>query len=181
MDEQSKEELDATIWHYLYASMAIFFVIYLLIAVLMARRDEKRPTYTFYRYVYVVFLTCAMLSWIAGLYVVYLGVPTWLAFGITIGKVLPASCDASIEVEGEDGLPCSLKRFLEWSRRITSGESSFRLADLESGWVSAMLLFCFWILITGLAYWAGCKRAERERRWKLERLGVMVKEKGDMV
>ena len=53
----------------------------------------------------------------AQLYIKYFGIPTILTFGFRIGGVLPPTCEASMPIEGKDGLPCSLKRFAEWGAR----------------------------------------------------------------
>lgn len=61
----------------------------------------------------------------------YFGVPRLLTFGFQIGPVMPASCDASLAIEGRNGLPCTLRRFLHW----IAGDSGYRMQDIEWAWV----------------------------------------------
>lgn len=62
---------------------------------------------------------------------IYFPVPTTFTFGVKIGGLLPATCAESLAVEGERGLPCTLKRLLEW----VSGKGGRQWEDVEWAWI----------------------------------------------
>lgn len=79
-----------------------------------------------------LFVNLVLIGGSVGRLTVYFGVPPILTFGYRIEPILPATCEASLPIMGPDGLPCSLKRFLEWAR----GESDWRLESFEWQWIS---------------------------------------------
>lgn len=111
---------------------------------------------------------------LASFYIIYFGFPPALTFGATgICKILPSTCVASMPIEGEDGLPCSLKRFREWAGRAVSGEGSWNWDESELRWRhmrcdGAWYLFTF-VLTLGIALYAK-RRVRRELAQREEKL-----------
>lgn len=61
----------------------------------------------------------------------YFGIPRAFTLGLfTIPPALPASCAASLAIEGENGVPCSVKRLLTW----LSGATGYERAGVETWW-----------------------------------------------
>ena len=76
--------------------------------------------------------------------IIYFGLPKSITLGYQVGRVLPATCEASLAVEGPDGLPCSLRRLMQWASRALSDRET-HLDDFEALWRRK---FVIWGLFT---------------------------------
>lgn len=85
------------------------------------------------------------------------GVPR--SFGIPIGGMLPTSCEASMAVEGPDGLPCQLLRFREWVDHVIA-DGSLHRDEIRLSWILA----CVLLLIFGGALVISLRDARHMRR-----------------
>ena len=130
-----------------YEGLAVFFCIFLTIASVIGFRCWRIKTKNDMDAdaFYMAFIIEACIAFSIGLniYVKYLGIPTWLTFGYQIGKILPADCEASMLIEGENGLPCSSKRLLEWLGRAMNGDGGWNWDQFEREWR-------FWLVIAVL-------------------------------
>ncbi|KAK3725211.1 hypothetical protein LTR37_000722 [Vermiconidia calcicola] len=106
-----------------------------LIAALLLYAEPKQQAICFNRLVSFLPWASFFISQLAVPLVVYLGIPKEFTFGIQICKILPASCEASMAIEGLDGLPCSGKRFREWIGRFLSNDGSYHLDGIERPWI----------------------------------------------
>jgi len=99
--------------------------------------------------------------------IIYFGLPKFLTFGYQVGKILPATCEASLGVEGYNGKPCSFQRLLRWSMQALRYDSGLHLEQFEALWVRKLAtwgsLYLFWLVVLVVAYVLGI-REERERR-----------------
>lgn len=115
-------------------------------------------------YLVPIIEACAVFTVALNAYIKYFGIPTSLTFGYQIGKILPATCEASMPIEGELGWPCSMKRFREWVERATKADGTgLHLHELETAWTDGflylMLLSAIAVALIALAQYA--KRCER--------------------
>ena len=92
------------------------FVIFLLCMALgyfitwrIISRESGKGNFTLQDFTVAILLGCMYAALPLSVIIVYFGIPKGLTFGFQIGQVLPASCEASIPVEGHFGLPCCLK------------------------------------------------------------------------
>lgn len=116
-------------------------------------------------YVPFVIGACIIFTTAANLYIKYFGVPKSLTFGYQIGKILPPTCEASMPIEGKNGLPCSLKRFWEWFGRVTSGDGSLHLDELEGDWKVLMIYAGLLILvIVAVLKVVSCIKADERKK-----------------
>lgn len=107
---------------------------------------------------------CFVLTVALNIYVKYFGLPTWLTFGLQVGNFLPATCEASMAVEGKNGLPCSLKRFMEWFERATRADGSgLHLDEFEGSWWMAVFYAALFILTVAVTLISWHFAAARER------------------
>lgn len=124
-----------------------------------------------------MFFFMAWMPLIAGPLVVYFGIPTYLTFGHQIGNALPSSCDASMAIEGPDGMPCSLKRFFQWLLHFVT-QVDRNTAEFEKTWRKPVIIltvvFAFYIVFQILFAWA----LEREHRADTRRLREGTEGKG---
>ena len=67
---------------------------------------------------------------------IYFGMPTYLTFGRQIGKVLPATCEASLRIEGENGWPCYAKALIETITKWLQGDDSYDHVLLNAVWAN---------------------------------------------
>jgi hypothetical protein len=66
--------------------------------------------------------------------IIYFGLPKVLTFGVQIRKILPASCEATMPLEGPNGLPCYYKRLREWTWMYLQGQDGFDREELRLMW-----------------------------------------------
>ena len=100
-----------------------------------------------------IVLTWTALSYVFAEYLVYLGIP-----------LLPASCEASMVVENESGIPCEFKRFRVWATGLVHGDTS--LSDLEPDWYGTPFMLS---LIWAMAFVATCKcTMDHRQKWASE-------------
>ena len=103
--------------------------------------DMKRNRILYSDFWIAFFLACIYSSCIIGLLIIYFGIPKSLTFGQPIGKIIPSTCgEDSIAIEGQNGLPCSLKRFSEWTTRCVSNDGSCNLDEFERIWLKTGIL-----------------------------------------
>ncbi|KAK3700464.1 hypothetical protein LTR37_015968 [Vermiconidia calcicola] len=117
-----------------------------LIAAFLLYVDYKRHTSCLFRLARCMVWASFYASFLARPLVVYLGIPKIFTFGIQIGKILPASCEASMAIEGPDGLPCSGKRFREWVRRFLSDNGSYHFDEIEGPWIGCAIIVAAFVL-----------------------------------
>ena len=99
-----------------------------------SKREVELRTARWFPYLVVFFCSCLAMALPLSKVLIYFGIPRTLTFGYQIGKVAPTTCAESMEVEGPDGLPCSLERFGEWLRRATDGDGNWHLDEFEQLW-----------------------------------------------
>ena len=100
-------------------------------------------------------------------YILRCGLPTWLTFGVQVGKILPATCAESVEVEGPDGVPCNLERLSEWWQRLNDKDGSNHYQDFESTWAGSLFII---VLLVGFCLFSQCSiRRDDARREEAER------------
>lgn len=117
----------------------------------------------------VFFWACLAAAYPLSKILIYYGIPKFLTFGYQIGKVAPTTCAESLELEGPNGLPCSLARFGDWVHRVTSGDGSWHLDEFESLWkeklVEMVVLVLVLLAMFVFFWWTGrrdIKKMERE-------------------
>lgn len=83
---------------------------------------------------------------------------------VYLAGVLPASCEASMTVEGINGEPCSYKRLREWIPRLIRGEAGFD--ELEHLWVTSAFIAVPCIIVVFLLWLAVYQgKIERGTGW----------------
>ena len=80
--------------------------------------------------------------------IIYFGLPKILTLGVQIGKFLPASCEASLPLEGPDGVPCYYKRLMEWTLMYLRGQDGFDHEELRLMWKTKWTSLTFWFLVS---------------------------------
>lgn len=85
-----------------------------------------------------------------GLMLQYFEIPILPHLGIHIGGYLPASCKENFAWEGNDSLPCTFSRLLDWLPRVSLND--LHINEIEEAWISALLytLFCITIMALDL-------------------------------
>lgn len=129
-------ELHVVVAFYELAATLFCVLLFLIVLVLMMRRSfqQGRDLGPEGCYLPLIALVFAYIAAIGNIYIQYFGIPKGLTFGYQIGKILPASCEHSMPIEGESGLPCQMKRFLAWLERAMNDDGSWHLDELEADW-----------------------------------------------
>ena len=100
--------------------------------------------------------------------------PKSITLGYQVGKVLPATCEASLAVEGPDGLPCSLRRLIQWASRALS-DRAFHLDDFEALWRRKFVMWApialFWVAVP-ITVHVFAMRESREQQRKEKATGT---------
>ena len=107
---------------------------------------------------FFVSVACSLLF---GTLLRYYSLPTWLTFGIRIGGLLPTDCEASMKIEGPEGLPCELKRFGEWATRVVSSDGSWHSDEIERPWIECLVCVIVVIFSISIMLWLA-QRIKRE-------------------
>ena len=121
--------------------------------------DYKKPILSHYGLAFwFLSIDCSL---ILGTLLRYHSLPTWLTFGTRIGGILPTNCEASMKVEGPEGLPCELKRFGEWAKRVVSSDGSWHTDEIERLWIECLVCVIVVIFTISIMLWLA-QRIKRE-------------------
>lgn len=143
----------------------------------LSKREALRRNGPVYPYITTFCIATVFATPQVSLALIYFGIPKALTFGYQIGKIAPASCAASLEVEGREGTPCSLKRFGEWLHHVAQGDGSLHLEEFERLWAAKMVeaMVMMGVLLALFLFFRWAVRQDEKRMDREDAEGMMEK------
>lgn len=81
--------------------------------------------------------------------IIHFGLPRILTFGCQVGKLVPATCEGSMEIEGPNGWPCWLARLREWTVLYLRAQGGYDAKEFRRMWLGiwAMVVVEFCVVV----------------------------------
>ena len=127
----------------LFPCMIVASTLGLLLGFMICCWERKHQRFFFLTISPLIGCTCMLAWFLLYKYSLYVGISI---LGLHLGKLLPASCEASMPIEDPEGDPREIVRFHKFMSAVFNNSAS--LADLEPSWIVTVVMTS---LIYGIA------------------------------